>query len=146
MLWRLVAFSSGDPGYLALTDDRQQAIGLYTADGTPVEQAEYETTDENATPPACAGSVVSPSPAIAAPTPVIISAADFILLFSPQEAVSVKDSSDPVVEQFMLALSVASEVNLSGPVIQRGISYLLTTGLLTSDRAAAILAGTPYAP
>jgi hypothetical protein len=86
-----------------------------------------------------------PSPA--APTYNFL---QFMALFTQAEQLSIISSTDPQTKVFVyMAAGEASVFDsvgspLTNPLIVEGINYLVTgPGLLTSDRAAQILAGTP---
>jgi len=65
----------------------------------------------------------------------------FVLLFTPAEHAAIAASSDQRVTQFMMAVQVAQTINLNDPIVQGGVNYLVTAGLLTSANAALILSG-----
>lgn len=74
-------------------------------------------------------------------TPKWIPTYQFILLFTPAEHAAIQDSTDQKVQQFMMAVSVAQQVNLNDPVVQGAVNYLVTVGLLTQPNATLILSG-----
>ena len=67
---------------------------------------------------------------------------DFLGLFTSVELVQILSSTDPVV---MVAVAhvqtIITVVNLTAPETIQLIGYFATVGLLTSDRAAQVLAG-----
>jgi len=65
----------------------------------------------------------------------------FILLFTPAEHAAIAASTDQRVTQFMLAVQVAQTINLNDPIVQGGVNYLASIGLLTPANAALILSG-----
>jgi len=65
----------------------------------------------------------------------------FILLFTPAEHAAIAASTDLRVTQFMMAVQVAPTVDLNDPIVQGGLNYLVTAGLLTQANANLILSG-----
>ena len=78
-----------------------------------------------------------------APVPPKVSPVQFKLLFSPQERVAIKTSTDPVVQDFFEIVNDPrlTYVDLGLQSTKDAIGYLQSEGLLTGERAAAILAG-----
>lgn len=82
------------------------------------------------------------------PAPVVVppkvSPVQFKLLFSPQERVAIKTSTDPVVQDFFEIVNDPrlTYVDLGLQSTKDAIGYLQSEGLLTGERAAAILTGT----
>lgn len=73
-------------------------------------------------------------------SPMITSLA-FIKRFTISEYQSIYASTDPSVALFRLELDHApgGMVDLSNPDVQSGVQYLASKGLLTADRASAIV-------
>lgn len=71
-------------------------------------------------------------------SPVIDTSA-FVERLTPQELVAIRASTDPVVEQFMVATEVSGEIDLTSQAFVTSMAYLVTQNLLTQDRATAIL-------
>jgi hypothetical protein len=67
----------------------------------------------------------------------------FILLFTAAEHAAIVASTDQNVQQFLMPVSTAKNVNLNSSVIQNGINYLVSIGLLTQANATLILSGQP---
>ena len=65
----------------------------------------------------------------------------FILLFTPAEHAAIVASTDQKVQQFLMATTVTQQINLNDPIIQGGIAYLVSLGLLTQANATLILSG-----
>jgi hypothetical protein len=65
----------------------------------------------------------------------------FIMLFTPAEHAAIAASTDQRVTQFMMAIQVAQTINLNEPIVQGGINYLVTAGLLTQANANLIISG-----
>lgn len=59
--------------------------------------------------------------------------------FSQDEHGAIEASPDAGVQAFLRILDASSQVNVSDPVTQLGVQYLVAKGLLTSARAAQIL-------
>lgn len=74
-------------------------------------------------------------------TPKLIPTFEFILSFTAAENAAIRASSDPNVQHLLFALTVAQQIDLNSTTIEQGVGYLAAIGLLTQDRAAAILAG-----
>ena len=75
-----------------------------------------------------------------APSPLAtITTYAFVLRFTAAEYAAVKASADANVQHLMFALATAQVVDLTDPVVQQGVGYLASVGLLTADRATAIL-------
>jgi hypothetical protein len=78
------------------------------------------------------------------PTPPnFIPTFQFILLFTPAEHTVIAASTDPKVQQLLMALTVAQQINLNDPIIQGAIAYLVSLSLLTQANATLILSGQP---
>jgi hypothetical protein len=79
---------------------------------------------------------------VAAPTPALnVTAAQFVMLFTPAETAAIRASTDPNVQHWLFALSVSPLVNLNDTtVIQPGLQYLVAQNLITSARMAQIVA------
>lgn len=89
-----------------------------------------------------------PSPPPPPPPPTlgrIISPAQFLMLFTPLERVAIRNSTDAVVVDFIRLVELPSltQVELDNPQTQLGVQYLVSEGLITSERATAILAAQP---
>ncbi len=66
---------------------------------------------------------------------------EFILLFTPAEHAAIAASTDPAVQQLLMAIGVAQQVDLNSPTIQGAMSYLVSLNLLTQANATLILSG-----
>lgn len=80
------------------------------------------------------------------PPVVLISIATFMLLLTQAERMAARAlrATDPLVDDFWeLMLACTGGIALQHPVVIAGINYLTTTTppVLTSDRAASVLAG-----
>ncbi len=79
---------------------------------------------------------------VTAPVPVNnIATYQFIMLFTPTEHSAVVASTDPKVQQFLMATQVAQTINLNDPIVQGAMAYLVSLGLLTQANATLILSG-----
>lgn len=74
------------------------------------------------------------------PKPKPITAGDWILRFTPDEVQAILASNDKVVKHFVFALGHSVDIDLSHQSIINGANYLVSIGLLTSARAAIIMA------
>jgi len=73
--------------------------------------------------------------------PNFIPTFDFILLFTPAEHAAIAASTDQVVQQFIMAVQVVQQIDLNNPIVQNGVAYLVSVGLLTQANANLILSG-----
>lgn len=73
--------------------------------------------------------------------PRIVDNYQFILSFTPQEYDAISRSADLVVKQLLEALRSIGTIDMNGVTTKNGVGYLASVGLLTPDRAVAILAG-----
>lgn len=69
-----------------------------------------------------------------------ITAGDWILRFTPDEVQAILASNDKVVKHFVFALGHSVDLDLSHQSMINGANYLVSVGLLTSARAAIIMA------
>jgi hypothetical protein len=116
-------------------------------DSSPVDAGWTVTLDANGVP-----TFTAPAP----PTTCVISAVDFYDCFTPSEAVAIKASTDPLVQEFVFRLlqriDAGRSVDTSSPSIQEGVEYLATSVRLpattpastyiATSRVAEILRGT----
>jgi len=70
--------------------------------------------------------------------PTILTPWQFVQRFTPTEFAAIESDPDPIVRQFMLMLQVAGTVIVADAVVQNGLAYLVSAGLLTSSRASVI--------
>jgi hypothetical protein len=82
-------------------------------------------------------SVTPPTPPLWIPT------YQFILLFTPFEHSAIVASTDLKVQQLLMAIGVAQQINLNDPIIQGAMAYLVSLNLLTQANATLILSGQP---
>jgi hypothetical protein len=78
---------------------------------------------------------------LAAPPPPIVTTARFTMLFTPDEFVSLVNSTDPVVLQAMFAVKSSQTIDLGSPEVIQALDHLVTLGLVTSERLVDIKAG-----
>lgn len=78
---------------------------------------------------------------------IVLDPLGFKRLFTAAEYVGLKASPDAQVQFFLYLLDTpgVSRVVLSDALVSNGVNYCALQGLITADRAAAILAGTPPA-
>ena len=86
--------------------------------------------------------------AVVAPAPQYLltpSRPQFLLLFTSAERVAIRASADPVIKDFLAIVAdpALEWIDLSLASVQEGLAYLVTSGLLTSDRLAVIEKGWP---
>ncbi len=68
-----------------------------------------------------------------------ISVGDFVLRFSGPEFAAITSSSDPNVIAILATLRARDSVRLGSVDAVQGIGYLVSVGLLTAERGAAVL-------
>lgn len=75
----------------------------------------------------------------------MITVGRFKLLMTTAERIAIREASatDPVIFDFLDVLAGFAEVSVSDPVLVRCIQALVPKGLLTAERAEAVLAGIP---
>lgn len=66
----------------------------------------------------------------------------FMALLTPSERAAFVSSDDPGIKLFVLMAAGSGGMQLDNPQVVEGVNYATTKGILTSDRAAQILAGT----
>jgi hypothetical protein len=73
-----------------------------------------------------------------------VSPIEFKLLFTSSERIAIKSSNDPIVQDFYDITSDPrlTKVDLGLDSTKNAIAYLVSVGILTQERADAILAGT----
>jgi hypothetical protein len=109
------------------------AAGLTAVDGLPPLDSTHVWDSVNKTVDTVAAPYVSNT----------IPSYSFILLFSPTETAAIRASTDPNVQHWLFALSVAQQIDLNDPITQQGIAYLVSINLLTQANANLILSGQP---
>lgn len=67
-----------------------------------------------------------------------VTPAAWIMQFTPAEFAAIKASSDPLVQQFLFALTAGPTLNLNNPLVTNGLAYLVSVNLLTQPRATAL--------
>ena len=72
-----------------------------------------------------------------------IKTTDFMLLFTSQERIAIRASTNPVAVDFLRIIDDPRllVVDLNNPAVSGGLAYFVSIGLLTADRPAKILAG-----
>jgi hypothetical protein len=152
MIWWQMAFHGaahdGRTGYQAMSSTQPgTCVGLFLDDGTPVPAwPPYNATTvaTGVAPPSWAASVSDfGAPVAPAPVAAVITPMQFVLLLTPAEVTTWKNTTDPIAEQFWVALSVAQDVDLGSPIVTHGLAYVTATGLLAAGRSAQILSNTP---
>lgn len=69
----------------------------------------------------------------------MLAAEAFIARFTPSEYVAAEDSADPVIRHLMARLRARdTPLDLTSATVQGGLAYMVSLGLITADRAAAI--------
>jgi hypothetical protein len=90
----------------------------------------------------------APAPVAAAapppPAPVtVISRLNFLRRFTRAERIALRaaETTDPVVADFLLMLTLAEDVDLTSPDVTEGLAYLEANGFVTAERGATIRSG-----
>ena len=85
--------------------------------------------------------------AAAAPPPpepvTVVSRLDFLRRFTRAERIALRaaETTDPVVADFLLMLTLAEDVDLTSPDVTEGLAYLEANAFVTAERGAAIRNG-----
>jgi hypothetical protein len=78
------------------------------------------------------------------PAPVtVISRLNFLRRFTRAERIALRaaETTDPVVADFLLMLTLAEDVDLTSADVTEGLAYLEANGFVTAERGAAIRNG-----
>ena len=78
------------------------------------------------------------------PEPVtVVSRLDFLRRFTRAERIALRaaETTDPVVADFLLMLTLAEDVDLTSADVTEGLAYLEANGFITAERGAAIRTG-----
>lgn len=70
---------------------------------------------------------------------IILTQLEFLRLFTAEERIVVRLSTDSLVVDFLYLLNLAQDVKLDDPDTIAGVNYLESLGLLAEGRAAEIL-------
>ena len=70
----------------------------------------------------------------------VITKLQFLSRFTMQERLAIRASTDPVVQDIMNLLNLATEVNVTDQQTMMGVGYLAMVGLIDNLRVAEILA------
>ncbi len=85
--------------------------------------------------------------AAAAPPPpepvTVVSRLDFLRRFTRAERIALRaaETTDPVVADFLLMLTLAEDVELTSADVTEGLTYLEANGFVTAERGVAIRSG-----
>jgi hypothetical protein len=73
----------------------------------------------------------------------VISRLNFLRRFTRAERIALRaaETTDPVVADFLLMLTLAEDVDLTSPDVTEGLVYLEANGFVTAERGAAIRTG-----
>ena len=156
----VVALYEGVPGVLTLSNgdivagasdaligstlaDGSQILPASYADSGPPQASSYEDASKRVY--AVANNAVQVTRSWVTPpvAPAGLTFLQFIALFTQAEQAAIVASTDVQVRLFLLMGAGANEITLSDPKTESGVNYLVSQGLLTSQRAAKILANTP---
>ncbi|GGC19681.1 hypothetical protein GCM10011363_40470 [Marivita lacus] len=88
----------------------------------------------------------APVAAVAPPPPepiTVVSRLDFLRRFTRTERIALRaaETTDPVVADFLLMLTLAEDVDLTSADVTEGLAYLEANGFVTAERGAAIRSG-----
>ena len=106
----------------------------YQCDGDPLACDEYPS-------PEFVQELVPPVPVLVYDGRRKLSRYEFLSLYTPQERVAIRASTDPIIMDFREMVNIALEVNLDLDITQQALGYLAMTGLLQPARVAEILRG-----
>ena len=81
----------------------------------------------------------APDPVTPPPPPVILTKGEFLLRFTLPELVAAKTSTDPGVTTWLWVLDHLTVIVLANPETALALGHLVEAGILTQDRATAIL-------
>lgn len=70
--------------------------------------------------------------------PTVLSAIDFMQLFTVQERIAIRGAGDPILDDFLDMVRVAGTISMSNPMVLQGLGYLTMQGIITPTRAAEI--------
>ena len=76
-------------------------------------------------------------------TPGSIGWLQFMALFTPTEQAAVALSTNPNVAVFRMMATGVGDILLTDPKVAQGLAALVSAGLITAARQAAIISGTP---
>ena len=77
-------------------------------------------------------------------TPAMLTPDEFVDLFTPVEFVAIEASIDPAIRKLVFRLRTRqAPLDINSPTVQQGLSYMVTEGLLTPERALAIGTAAP---
>lgn len=117
----------------SITRDGAEAY-RYQCDGDPLTFEEYPV-------PPFTQELVPPVPVLVYDGRRRLSRYEFLSLYTPQERIAIRGSTNPVVVDIQEMLGMALEVDLDNPATQQSVGYLAAAGLLQPTRAAEILRG-----
>jgi len=106
----------------------------YQSDGDPLTFDEYPA-------PEFVQELVPPPPVSVYDGRRKLSKYEFLSLFTAQERIAIRGSTDLMVVDIQEMLNIALEVDLDNTVTQQSVGYLAMTGLIQPARVAEILRG-----
>lgn len=86
---------------------------------------------------------------LTAPASPVLTQLQFRMLLTPAERQAAREARkvDPIYNDFLELLDIASEIDLTNPLTIAGLSYAASLGVFTPARLAEVLAGSqPDAP
>lgn len=75
------------------------------------------------------------------PRPVqasVVSAVEFMQLFTVQERIAIRSSGDPILDDFLDMVRVAGTISMAHPMVVQGLGYLVQQAIITQARADEI--------
>lgn len=86
-----------------------------------------------------------PEPTPVPPPPTVYTRLEFLFLFTPEEVITIQNVSltDPSVAYYNYMINAVVTLLLTDPTVIAGVNMLATQGVITTERAAQILAGDP---
>jgi hypothetical protein len=86
----------------------------------------------------------TPNPYVPPPEPTPnLTFLQFMALFTASEQAAIVNSADLQIKLFTLMAAGAGSIQLNNAEVTTGVNYLVTAGILTSDREKAVLSNTP---
>jgi hypothetical protein len=86
-----------------------------------------------------------PEPTPAPPPPTVYTRLEFLFLFTPEEVITIQNAAltDPSVAYYNYMINAVVTLLLTDPTVIAGVNMLATQGVISTERAAQILAGDP---
>jgi hypothetical protein len=73
------------------------------------------------------------------PQKLVLTKLQFLERFTVEERVSIRNSTDPIIKDFLEMLNIAQDIDLSNDTLRQGLMYLVSVGNLALNRVDEIL-------